>query len=340
MSSWKFMEKFEFPWHESAWHEFEAALESGRLGHAYLIEGPQGLGKLHLAFRMAARVLGTQWSPADPPLPLQHPDLTWVTLEEDEEGKLRKQIGIQQIRDACESLAMTSFAGGWKVAVIWPAEQLNPHSANALLKTLEEPAPRTLLLLVRSRMDTLPATIASRCLRVRIAPPHAEDAVRWLEARASGGDWRRLLALAGDAPLLALLLAEEGFRDLDAEFTTDLLGVLGHRSEPLEVAASWARRPLPMTLRWLDVWTAALVRAKAAGAAPQLEQDQWQTLQTVLDRIPLHRLFRYQDEVRAAMTRTDGVYNAQMMLEGLLVPWAERLEPVASDASQGLLGDR
>lgn len=334
------MERLEFPWHAAAWSEFEAALAAERLGHAYLIEGPQGLGKLHLAFRMAARVLGAPWPAADPPVPLQHPDLNWITLETDDEGKQKKQIGIHQVREACANLAMTSYSGGWKVAVVWPAEQLNPHSANALLKTLEEPAPRTLLLLVRSRLDTLPATIASRCQRVRIAPPPAAEAIAWLEARADGGDWRRLLSLAGDAPLLALLLAEEGFRELDGKFAADLVGILGRRREALEVAAEWARQPLPMTLRWLDVWTSELVRWKAAGAIPALESAVQRALQTALEGIPLQRLFRYRDEVRSAMTRNDGVFNTQMVLEGLLVPWADRLEPVRGDAALGMLSDR
>jgi DNA polymerase III subunit delta' len=334
------MEKLSFPWQSAAWQEFEAALAADRLGHAYLIEGPQGLGKLHLAFRMAARVLGIEWQAADPPLPLQHPDLNWITLETDDEGKQKKQIGIHQIREACASLAMTSYSGGWKVAVVWPAEQLNPHSANALLKTLEEPAPRTLLLLVRSRLDTLPATIASRCQRVRIAPPPATEAIPWLEARAGEGDWQRLLSLAGDAPLMALLLAEEGFRELDRKFAADLAGILGRRREALEVAAEWARQPLPMTLRWLDVWTSELVRWKAAGAGAALEASPQRALQTALEGIPLQRLFRYKDEVRSAMTRNDGVFNTQMVLEGLLAPWADQLEPVLGDAAQGMLSDR
>lgn len=334
------MTKLEFPWHVAAWREFESALAADRLSHAYLIEGPQGLGKLHLAFRMAARVLDAPWPAEDPPIPLPHPDLLWITLETDDEGKQKKQIGIQQVRDACATLGMTSYSGGWKVAVVWPAEQLNAHSANALLKTLEEPAPQTLLLLVRSRLDTLPATIASRCQRMRIAPPPPEEAVPWLEARAGGGDWRRMLALAGHAPLLALLLAEEGFREFDEGFTQDLLGVIGRRKEPLEVAAEWARRPLPMTLRWLDVWTSELVLMKAAGSTPSLPPERLRALQMALEGIPLQRLFRYKDEVRSAMMRSDGVFNTQMMLEGLLVPWADGLEPVVGDAGLGLLGDR
>jgi DNA polymerase III subunit delta' len=100
-----------------------------------------------------------------------------------------------------------------------------------------------LLLLVRSRLDTLPATIASRCQRIRIAPPPPEEAVAWLEARAGGGGLAsRLLALAGDAPLLALLLAEEGFRELDDSFGKTCWASWKPQREPLEVAAEWARR--------------------------------------------------------------------------------------------------
>ena len=330
----------DFPWHEEPWKAFSAALENDRLSHAYLIEGPQGLGKLHLAFRMAARVLGAPWPAEDPPVPLQHPDLIWVTLESDDEGKQKKQIAIHQVRETCAELAMTSHGGGWKVAVIWPAEALNPNAANALLKTLEEPTPRTLLLLVRSRMDTLPATIASRCQRIRISPPPREVALRWLEPRGRQGDWQALLDLAGGAPLMALLLAEEGADELDVRCREDLLGILDGRREPLEVAAEWARRPVPVTLRWLDVWTAALVRLKTLGELPAGKADSARTLQKALERIPLQRLFRYRDEVRSAMVRSDGVFNPQMVMENLLLPWADRLASVRGDAAQGFLGDR
>lgn len=334
------MAKFDFPWHDTAWREFEAALERDRLSHAYLIEGPQGLGKLHLAFRMAARLLGAPWPAADPPIPLPHPDLLWITLEVDDEGKQKKQISIQQVRDACAELAMTSHAGGWKVAVIWPAEQLNPHSANALLKTLEEPAPRTLLLLVRSRLDTLPATIASRCQRVRIAPPALPEALQWLEERGGKEDWERLLTLAGGAPLMALLLHEEGALEFDATCREDLLGILAGGREPVEVAAAWAKRPLPVNLRWLDTWTADLVHCKTAGAPPPVAAPGQRALQTALERIPLQRLFRYRDELRSAMVRSDGAFGPQHVMEHLLLPWADHLATIEGDAAQGFLGDR
>lgn len=323
----------------AVWSEFLRAWEGERLGHALVIEGPEGLGKLDLAFRLAARVLGTGWMPEEPPLPPRHADLLWLTLEEGEKG-LKRQIGVQQVRDACAILAMTSYAGGWKVAVIAPAERLTLAAANALLKTLEEPAPRTLIVLVRSRLDTLPATVASRCQRLRLAAPREDEALAWLEGQQPGRPWPRLLELAGGAPLLAIRLAERGYAELDAALANDLLALLAGRADPHEVAASWQRRELPDVLRWLCAWTASLVRLKAAGHPPALENAKQHALQTALERIPLQRLFRYLDEVQGATARMDGALNAQLMLESLLTPWPDRLEPLTGAATQGLLADR
>lgn len=326
-------------WQDAAWAEFLRAWQAERLGHALLIEGPEGLGKLQLAFRIAAQVLGAAWTPAEPPLPPRHADLLWLTLEEGEKGP-KQQIGVQQVRDACATLAMTSYTGGWKAAVIAPAERLTLAAANALLKTLEEPAPRTLIVLVRSRLDTLPATVASRCQRLRLAAPPEDAALAWLDRSLPGRPWRRLLELAGGAPLLAARLAERGYAELDAAFADDLLAILAGRADPLEIAASWQRRELPDVLRWLDIWTCSLVRLKAAGRPPALENAKQRALQTALERIPLQRLYRYLDEVHGAAARMDGALNAQLMLESLLTPWPDRLEPLTGAATQGLLADR
>lgn len=321
------------------WEEFLRAWDSGRLAHALLVEGPEGLGKVQLAFAIAARVLGKPWEPTEPVAPPQHADLATVTLEMGERG-LKKQIGIQQVRDACAELALTSYSGGWKAAVFWPADRLTLAAANGLLKTLEEPPARTLLVLVRSRLDTLPATIASRCQRLRVQPPPSPDALAWLRAQDAGRSWDRLLELAGGAPLLALRFAQDGIDTLDAGFTTDLLGILGRRREPLEVAANWQRSELAAVLRWLYAWTASMIRLKSAGAPPVLPRSELEALQTAAEGIPLQRLFRYLDEVGAAATRLDGALNAQLVIESLLAPWADGLEPVVANATQGYLADR
>lgn len=313
-------------------------MERGRLAHGLLLEGPEGLGKLALAFEIARRVLGMPATAGAQGLPPVHPDFLWVTLEEGEKGP-KKQIGIDQVRAACAELAMTSYSGGWKVAVICPADRLTPAAANSLLKTLEEPAPRTLIVLVRSRLDTLPATIASRCQRLRLNPPPEDVALDWLAA--TGGDrrrWARLLALAGGAPLLAVRLGEEGFEELDRELGRALPEIVAGRRDPLEVAAALKGREPAQVLMWLEHWVGRLVKlALGAGEGPAAGAE---ALQTVLQRIPLPRLFRYLDEIRAARVRTDGSLNPQLVIENLLTPWADALEPVTGAADEGVLADR
>ncbi|MEJ2515843.1 MAG: hypothetical protein P8080_02045 [Gammaproteobacteria bacterium] len=329
-----------FPWHEKPLAEVESALEADRLTHALLIEGPEGVGKLGLAFAIARRVLGLAGDAPDPLAPPVHADLLWITREEGERG-LKKQIGIDQVRAACRELAMTSYAGGWKVAVIAPADRLTPAAANSLLKTLEEPAPETLLILVRTRRDTLPATIASRCQRLLVNPPAPEQALEWLQANARGkARWDRLLAMAGGAPLLAIRLREEGFETLDETLDRGLREVVAGVADPVELAARTGDREPADVLRWLDFWVGELIRLGAAGPRPELDPKRAEALQKVLQRIPLPRLFRYLDELRAASTRLDGALNAQLVMENLLTPWADALEPTRGASEQGVLADR
>src|SRR6201999_2221945 len=105
----------------------------------------------------------------------QHPDVTSVRFIEE-----AQQLKIEQVRELSAELALTSHQGGYKVGIVSPADSLNRFAANALLKTLEEPPPRTLLILVSSEPSRLPATILSRCQRIQLrAPPRAES-IAWL----------------------------------------------------------------------------------------------------------------------------------------------------------------
>ena len=132
------------PWLEPALEQFETARRTGSLGHAWLISGPAGIGKLNLALVLARRLLGDD----RPPTPLsaaaalealaarhepadRHPDLHWLHPEEEKET-----ISVEQVRNVIETLTLTAHRGGAKVAVIEPAEALTTAAANALLKTL------------------------------------------------------------------------------------------------------------------------------------------------------------------------------------------------------------
>ncbi|MGD8976350.1 MAG: AAA family ATPase [Gammaproteobacteria bacterium] len=307
-------------WQESLWSQFEQSVEGGRLVHAFLLEGPAGLGKSQFALRMAARTLGFDHGDPDAGDARIHPDLITVTVPED-----KKQIGVDQVRELCAALAMTSHGGGYKVAIIDPADRMNANAANALLKTLEEPTADTMLILVRSRLDTLPATVASRCQRIRFPVPPAAESLAWLQDMDPQRDWTLLLSATGGAPLAAWRAAQAGEEELDRQFAADLQAIAAGRKDPVRVASDWNRKGLETCLRWLNAAVCELIRSRMAPASGGTIY-----LQNIDETIPLERLFRYLDEVQAALARRDGALNAQMTVESLLVPWARRLEAMQS----------
>ena len=162
------------PWLADSTAALRAAHEQGRMPHALLIHEAPGAGGEWLAAFAAALVLCERGA-AGPCGECRacrrvaagaHPDVSWLRPQEDS-----RQVRIEQVRELSAELALTSHGGGYKVGIITPADALNRFAANALLKTLEEPPARTLLILVASEPSRLPPTILSRCQRVRIRAP-------------------------------------------------------------------------------------------------------------------------------------------------------------------------
>ncbi len=226
------------PWHDGARSRLETALAGGRLPHGLLLHGPDGVGKEHFAAVLAAGLFCTGRGPGVTPCgacpecalsrAASHSDLHWLRRPED-----KKSIGVDAVREACEQLAMTSMRGGYRVAIVTPAHLMTTNAQNALLKTLEEPAPRTLLVLVTSRPSGLLATLRSRCQRIEVPRPPAAVASAWLGHELGATPPAGLLELAGGAPLKALALAPH-FSDLEAQMTTPARGSARrtHRSHP------------------------------------------------------------------------------------------------------------
>ncbi len=274
--------------HEEAERQFALAWKSGRMPHAWLIAGSQGIGKATLAFRFARFVLagGDEGLAADANSGVfrrvaagSHPDLITLEPSYDEKNKRqRKEIRVDEVRAAGSTLRLTPAEGGWRVIVVDSADLLNNNSANALLKILEEPPARALLLLVSHAPGRLHATIRSRCRRLSLRPlPDATVAAllhRYvpdlgkddsaLLVRLGEGSIGRAIELAGEdgaglyRRVLALLLALP--RPDGAE-----LHALGESFDSRRAGGDASFRAASGFLTW---WLAGLVRAGATGTIP------------------------------------------------------------------------
>jgi len=317
------------PWQGTAVARLEAALAGGRFAHGLLLHGPRGVGKEVFASALAAALFCSRRSDrlaacgACPECALSrassHPDLHWVTLLKDAKGeKDKKAIGVDQVRELSEALAMTSMRSGYRVAVIAPADTMTPAAQNALLKTLEEPAARTVIVLVTARPSVLLATLRSRCQRVEIARPEADVARRWLEASSGARASERLLAVAGGAPLRAVELAPY-FDDLERQMTGILDALFSGRAEVTRLAADMQGEGLPARLDWLDAWLGALIRRRALGDETRLTVPGGALLQSIAATVNITTAFRLVDRVREARRLLDGNAAPPLVVEALLV---------------------
>jgi DNA polymerase III subunit delta' len=299
-----------------------AAYKADRLSHALLIHEAPGAGGNWLAKWVAQLVLCQK--PAQAPcgacpgchrvVTAQHPDL--LVLQPLEEST---QIRIEQIRELSEELSLTAHQGAYKVAVITPADTLNRFAANALLKTLEEPPARTLLMLVVTQPSRLPATILSRCQRIRVRAPVRQEAVAWLEAtQGASGDWNAVLDTIGEAPMLAADADPKAVVQVATEVRRALEEAAAGGGDPVATAERWSRAELPLRLRCIENWLTERIRAQSGsngfltkvGAGPYLPQPD-----AVLN---MGYLFELMDDVRELKSSLDAPINRGLALEGVL----------------------
>ncbi len=243
------------PWLDASWRELTRALAEERLHHGLLFAAPAGFGKRTLAEALLrAALCGSRRADGHACGSCRgctlitagtHPDLLRIGLEERDDGRLRSEITVDQLRALRARLALASQFGGLQLALIDPADAMNPSAANALLKTLEEPASRTILLLVADDASRLPATVRSRCQRVELRLPDHAQALAWLEAQGVARERAQTaLALALENPGRALAWLGEGGLELAPACAEDLRALAEARAAPLEVADRWnADRP-------------------------------------------------------------------------------------------------
>ncbi len=306
------------PWHAAHWARLQARRERDALPHALLLCGPHGLGKREFVQRFVRGLLCDQ--PVDGNacghcrscqllLAGSHPDRSVVSYGLRKDGVQRSEVVVDQIRELSARLAMSSQFGGWQVAIIDPADAMNAAAANALLKTLEEPATQTMLILLADMPWRLPQTIRSRCQRIEFHLPDTDLALAWLREQGIDDPSAALAAASGN-PGLARQWAHEGVLDIREEVRRDLAGLAAGRGQPQEVAK-----------RWLDsapaqrLWFAAQAVADESKARAVLATG---PLASTLD---VDALDGWYGAANRARERLRGPLRADLVLLELLATW-------------------
>lgn len=263
------------PWQ----HEVAASWlgQRERFAHAWLIHGLAGIGKRQFALAAAASLLcespqqglacmqcaACQWLASG-----NHPDLRRIrpdalaaeegaaAVEQDTEGPKKqpsRDIRVEQLRSLGNWFNTATHRGGWRVAVLYPARSMNVIAANALLKVLEEPPAHTVFLLVADAPDLLLPTLVSRCRRLPLPVPDAQQSLQWLQSEGveHADQW---LAAAGGAPLLARQLSRSGTGPCPAWLSGFIAGLAEGRGQEIGALADELEKVSP------EIWIDALQR--------------------------------------------------------------------------------
>jgi len=255
-----------YPWFEAPSIQWQQQLSN--LSHAYLLSGVEGIGMTEFAKQMAKGILckseGISACQNCTSCNLfsknTHPDLFNLSVQED-----KKEISIDQVRDLNKKVFETSHQGGFKVALIEQAEKLNISSFNALLKTLEEPPQKTVIILTTHEKNRLPATILSRCRKIDFVTPTLADGMNWLHQQLPQADeplLKKSLRINWSAPLKAKEWIETNQFEQEAEWQADLKSLRNNRISIAQMVAKWLKYETPsVVFDYFYLWSVSAVRA-------------------------------------------------------------------------------
>ena len=231
-----------YPWLQSCRSRIERQFETDKLAHAILLTGPRFMGKFDFAVALASQFLCESpdnsgacghCASCHQIAAGSHSDLRLVEPEDS------SQIKIDQIRDLIGWVSQTAQRGGLKIAIVNPADQMNHQSANALLKCLEEPTPKTLIILITAYPGTLLPTVRSRCQQYKLSLPDRDRALEWLSEQVdSSEDTGAMLDMADGLPLAVIQKFDNDYLENRRTVVKTLQTVLSGSTKSTGYAAS------------------------------------------------------------------------------------------------------
>lgn len=330
-----------YPWQQDVWHDLVRRQHGSGLPHALLLSGGDGIGKHELALHLGRWLLCQQaaaqslteacgqchscqlWQAGS------HPDFMLCQPEDSS-----RQIRIDGVRRVNEFLAQTPQISHCQVVVVRPVEVMNINAANALLKTLEEPAGESYLILETERFGSVLPTIRSRCQRLVLQTPPQPQALQWLQQQGVAADTAvQALRLCHGAPLAAQQWLTQNTAAAQQQWLLQLrqwsLGEV-----PLQaVSEAWGKLELSDVTSWF--YTVLSDCIKAALGVPPAQQLLGGEVQQLCDCATLDRakLLTLQAEIQSVLGHLlsgMGNYNKQLLCESLLLQWQDLLRGPAA----------
>lgn len=243
-----------FPWLDGTFKKLSNRIAADKLHHALLIQGPSGLGKSNFALELAQLLLckarkGDKVCGFCQSCLLNaannHPDLHVVESD--------KQIGVDQIRDAIKTLVSSAHMSGAKVLIIYHAHTMTESSANALLKTLEEPTANTFLLLTTDKPERILPTIRSRCEKLALPLPDLDTTIAWVKTQYDAEIDINFAKLFSARPLALFAELQEDQSFTYETYSTGLESLLQGQTSATQLAMDWQDNA-DKVLKWTQYW--------------------------------------------------------------------------------------
>jgi DNA polymerase-3 subunit delta' len=330
-----------YPWQNELWQRLQGL--RGRLPNALLLKGAEGIGKLDLALDFAQSILceapstsgmaclscpSCHWfaQESNPDFRLIQPDAMAATEDspEKESGKkASREISVDQIRALSSFVNLSAHSGGYRVVLIHPAEAMNSNSANALLKTLEEPTDKLLFILVSNKPQQLLPTILSRSLSFAVSMPSPELSVAWLKQQGIDNP-EALLAQTGFAPLLALQWAGEGEGTEERKLMLDAVKQTS-RFDALALAEQLQRAAPVHVIHFLQQWCYDLASYKLTSSI-RYNTQQTDLIKNISKNMPLQALLRFLKELQTAKGQAFHPLNPKLLFESLLLSYQQLIQ--------------
>lgn len=319
------------PWQQGIWNELVKRHHNAGLPHALMLTGLPGIGKDHLARHLAQWLLCQSPDQQAQPCGQCHSCQLWQAGNHPDFLHCRpddksRQIRIDNIRIVNEFLAQTPQISRCQVVFITPIEVMNINAANALLKTLEEPAGESFLILEAERVGSVLPTIRSRCQKVQLPPPSQSESLHWLQQQGRILDEsEQALRFYPQAPLNALQWLQNGQADVQQQWL-DELTQWSQQIAPLQrLADSWSKLELGDVIGWLSTLLVDALKYRLGVAADQLRYQQAirSMLPADFDTGLLMDLQRKVQDIHGHLLSGASHYNRQLLIESLLLDWQD-----------------